>query len=188
MTATQLLADWRTLEIRPILEAARFIARGFRTPRASGFSYDQQGVLSVAFVALTLMLIPEALVLDLLFSGHPVLRVVSAVGHFYAVVWGLAIASAMQTEMHAVESEVATFRSPLVRSIEVAKDNVASIERVERVKRGTTRLGMGRSGLLVTLREPVRIREPFFRNTTTQLFVGADDPRALQCALERRSP
>ena len=52
MTATQLLADWRTLEIRPILEAARFIARGFRTPRAIGFSYDQQGVLSVAFVAL----------------------------------------------------------------------------------------------------------------------------------------
>ncbi len=170
-----------------MLEAVRFVARGFRTPRAAGFSYDQDGILPVAFVALTILLLPEAAVVDLLLWGHPILRAVSALGHFYAVVWGLAIASTMQAEMHTVAGDVATFRFPLLRSIEVRKENIASIERVERTKRGVTRFGMGQSGLLVTLHSPARIREPFFRNATLRLFVGADDPRALQLALERPS-
>ena len=74
-------------------------------------------MLPVVLVAFALTTIPQAFVLDLLFSHAPVMRAISAVLHGYAIVWLLAIAHAVQTQMHEVDATTVTLRFPLLRFV-----------------------------------------------------------------------
>jgi hypothetical protein len=88
--------------------------------------------------------------------------------------------------MHEVNATAATFRFPLLRSMTVPRELIVAVRVVDERPRNVTRLGLGRTGLLIELREPLFVTQPFMRPCAQRLFVGADDPHALAAALAVR--
>jgi hypothetical protein len=139
--------------------------------------YDRDGLNSLVLIALAIITVPQAFVIDLLFSHSEALRIVSGIGHVYAIVWTLALASAMRSEPHVVADGRATFRFPLLQSIDVSLNDIESVKRVESRPCGIARFGLGKSGIIINLRQAVRINRPAFSRPIFQLFVAGDDPR-----------
>lgn len=178
-----LLRAFWVYDIRPFLRVFQFAIRGFRAPRGAGWSYDRGGVKSVMLVALAVATIPQALAFDLLFSHAQAVRVISGVVHGYAIVWSLALAQALQTEPHVIAGRWATFRFPLLQSIDVPLADIESVEVVRGAPRDVPRFGLGKVGLVIRLKAAVRIDRPLRARSTSAIFVAADDLRGMQRAL-----
>jgi hypothetical protein len=134
-------------------------------------------------IALAVLTVPQALAFDLLFSHAAVVRIVSAVAHVYAIVWSLALADALQSEPHTITDGRATFRFPLLQSVDLDLADIASLEAVKRRPRGVPRFGLGKEGIVVSLKGAVRIKRPMLARSACRIFVAADDLRSLERAL-----
>jgi hypothetical protein len=172
-------------EIRPFVLTAVLISRGFRSRPIPGWPYNRDGVSSFALIALAVITVPQALALDLLFSHSATLRIASALLHLYAIVWLLALAHALQSEPHVIADGRATFRFPLLQAVTIAVTDIEAVQHVRFRPPGMARFGLGKSGIVLQLKQPVRIDRPMFARSTSNIFVAADDPRALAGALFR---
>ncbi len=170
-------------EIRPFLLTLALIRRGFRSRSVPGWSYSRSGMIPVVFIVMACLTVPQALVLDLLFSHSEALRAASAIIHLYAVVWLFAFAESMQSEPHAIHDGQALFHFPLLQSVAVRVTDIRTVECVHSRPRGVPRFGLGLSGIVLHLEKPVRISRPFFAPSPSKIFVAADDPHSLVLAL-----
>ena len=184
MTAATLGARIAGVELGVPLRALRFVLAGCRVARRAGYAYDGGGTTGVVLVAFAVLSITEALAFDLLLVHAPVWRTCSDVVHAYAVIWMLALASALRTEPHVVDAVGATFRTAFLRSARISRADVTAVEDVAgRPPRGAVRLGIGSRLLRITLRAPAAVRDLIGERSVTVLYVAADDPAALRRAL-----
>lgn len=198
------LNRYMAAEILMIGAAAGYLLGGFLRPLPSGFSYVRTWSTAPLLMAMPLLIVPEAVVLDIVLAHTTAAwgwRAFNIVAHLYALLWSVGIFAVARIRPHRSDGIGLRLRFGALRKIDVPLANICATRVLSPIldARAFARtlpgdgsaFSMALEGapaVALTLRDTVTVYDAFReRRNIREIVVAVDDPYAFTRALAATS-
>lgn len=194
------LSRFMAAEMTIVVASLHYLFGGFRRPLPAGFSYVRTWSLVPLIVALPVLVLPEAVVLDFVLA-HTTLawgwRFANDALHIYGLLWGIGILATARIRPHRVDDRNVRLRFGALRKVDIDRANIGGVRLlgpvvdIKAFRRSflsdRAAYGMvldGAPAVEVSLRESIVVLGLLGgRRSVQRVVVSADDPRGFAAAL-----